>query len=180
MTAAHDEIRYRLSAADRIESIDGPWDRFARENGAPGLPRPEGERLLDHVAGSSVRAVLASLLDRARRRRDPIELPYRCDAPDRRRFMRMRLEPGEGGTLLVRSRVVREEPRPAVRLLQPDVPRSDELLRICAWCKRVDVEGAWVEVEEAIERLELFDRPTLPELTHGVCERCSHELVEAS
>jgi len=174
-----EEIRYRISADGRIDSIEGPWDRFARENGAPSLPRPVGEPLLDHVAGASVRAVLASLLDRARRLDEPMELSYRCDAPDRRRFMRLRLEPEVGGTLMIRSRVLREEPRPPVRLLEPDAPRSDELLKICAWCKRVEVEGAWVEVEEAVELLALFDRPNVPDLTHGVCDACSRELESA-
>lgn len=174
-----EEIRYRITADGRIDSIEGPWDRFARENGAPGLPRPLGEPLLDHVAGASVRAVLASLLDRARRLDEPIELSYRCDAPDRRRFMRLRLERETGGTLMIRSRVLREEPRPPVRLLEPDASRSDDLLPICAWCKRVEADGTWLEVEEAIERLGLFDRPALPELTHGVCEVCSRELESA-
>lgn len=175
-----EEIRYRISADGRIDSIEGPWDRFARENGAPGLRRPVGDRLLDHVTGASVRAVLESLLDRARGVGRPLELSYRCDAPDRRRFMRLRLEPEASGALMIRSRVLREEPRPPVRLLEPDAARSDDLLRICAWCKRVEADGAWLEVEEAVERLGLFDRPALPELTHGVCDACSRDLVGAN
>ena len=42
---------------------------------------------------------------------------------------------------------------------------------MCAWCKKADV-GGWVEVEEAVRRLQLFDQARLPRITHGVCPAC--------
>jgi hypothetical protein len=50
---------------------------------------------------------------------------------------------------------------------------------MCGWCDRFEVEGEWVEVEEAARRLELFDRPELPALNHGICPDCSEMLLAA-
>jgi hypothetical protein len=52
------------------------------------------------------------------------------------------------------------------------------MVRVCGWCKKVDVGGSWAEVEEAVTRLRLFDRPLLPQLTHGICEGCYDRMVE--
>jgi len=54
------------------------------------------------------------------------------------------------------------------------VPRDDEpLVRVCAWCKRVELPAdTWIAPEEAVSALSLFDSPAFPGLTHGMCPRC--------
>jgi len=39
-------LTYRLDADDRIVDIRGPWDEFARANGAPELTR---DKVLEHL-----------------------------------------------------------------------------------------------------------------------------------
>jgi hypothetical protein len=56
-------------------------------------------------------------------------------------------------------------------LLDPNFPRTEELLTMCAWCKKVKAVG-WVEVEEVVRQRQLFDRPRLPKITHGICPAC--------
>jgi hypothetical protein len=43
---------------------------------------------------------------------------------------------------------------------------------MCGWCKRVSVRNTWVEVEDAVLELRLFEREVLPDLTHGICPGC--------
>ena len=77
----------------------------------------------------------------------------------------------------LRSEEEREEPQP---LLDPDAPRDEgDFLPMCAWCDRFLVDGEWVEVEEAAERLELFRRSEMPTLDHGICPQCSGQLLAA-
>ena len=38
---------------------------------------------------------------------------------------------------------------------------------------------AWVEVEEAVNVLSIFGGPTVPRLSHGICERCESGLLDA-
>jgi hypothetical protein len=69
-----------------------------------------------------------------------------------------------------KGRVLRQEFREQMKLLDMSVDRSGEFLQICSWCKRVNLpESSWVEAEEAIRALDLFGSYKLPQLTHGVC-----------
>src|SRR5690606_7906888 len=79
------------------------------------------------------------------------------------------------------THVLRVEHRTPVPLLARSTDRSSDLLRLCAWCNRVNVGSVlnqWVEVEEAMERLRLFERDRLPQLTHGICEPCLDAMLQ--
>jgi len=40
-------------------------------------------------------------------------------------------------------------------------------------CKRIALSGnEWVEVEVAVQELELFQKSVMPGFTHGVCQDC--------
>ena len=43
---------------------------------------------------------------------------------------------------------------------------------ICSLCKQVFAAGAWLELDEAIERLGRFDSTRVPRLEQTVCETC--------
>jgi len=173
------EIRYRISVDGTILEIDGAWEDFAADNDAEDLAAspPVGTPFLDHVAGAAVRSLLTSILERVRAEEEPLELPFRCDAPDCRRHMRMRVEPVEDGSVLIRSWIVREEPRESVRLLKADEPRDDRLLRVCAWCKRASIDDEWVALEAAVPRLDLFGSAPVPGITHDICPGCAGDVL---
>ena len=78
----------------------------------------------------------------------------------------------ENGGVRFETRTLQSVDRPPQRLLDRYASRASDLLRICGWCKSVEVGGAWKEVEEAVDSLRLFERPRLPELTHGICYAC--------
>jgi hypothetical protein len=70
--------------------------------------------------------------------------------------------------------------REPVRLLDADCDRNDEFVTICGWCKKVRLEDlSWVEVEEAVQQLRIFDALSLPRLSHGMCEPCHDEQIRA-
>ena len=50
---------------------------------------------------------------------------------------------------------------------------------MCGWCDRFLVDGEWVEVEEAVTRLGLFQLPQMPAIGHGVCPDCTEMLLAA-
>jgi hypothetical protein len=107
--------------------------------------------------------------------------PFRCDGPEVRREMNIRIVARPGGrVVLFGARTRSEEPRDLPqRLLDPATPRNDEVLEMCGWCDRFEVDGEWVEVEEAARRLELLNRPELPALSHGICPDCNAMLLAA-
>ena len=47
------------------------------------------------------------------------------------------------------------------------------LIKICSMCKKLEVsEGQWVEIEEGIATLHLFNEGVVPPISHGLCRPC--------
>lgn len=115
------------------------WLAFAVENGSDGL-QPErilGRSLWDFISGAENRQLYRHLFARAREMEAPISVPFRCDAPEFRRFMRLTIEPTKDGSLSLSTRLVREEERERVALLDASVSRGDDLVSMCSWCLRI-------------------------------------------
>jgi len=174
-------LSYAIDEEDRLVRVDEGYYRFAAENGWDEAGTSLGRSLWDYVAGEDLRKVQRLLLRRVRDEVGEVELPFRCDGPGTRRRMDIRIVAGSNGRAVffsarLREEEEREEPMP---LLDPEAPRGEELLPMCGWCDRFEVEGKWVEVEEAARRLNLFDRAELPALSHGICPECSELLLAA-
>jgi hypothetical protein len=174
-------LSYAIDDQDRLIRLDQGFYRFAEENGWQEAGTSLGRSLWDFVAGDDVRKLQRMLVRRVRDGVRSVKLPFRCDGPEISREMEIRIIAHSSGhvvlfSALLRSEEEREEPQP---LLDPDSPRGSELLPMCAWCDRFEVDGEWVEVEEAAARLELFRRHELPAIDHGICPRCNEKLLAA-
>jgi len=170
----------RVDAADRIVFVDASWVAFAAENGAPALTAAsvQGTALWNYVSEEVTREFYRIFARKVRATGRTIVVPFRCDGPECRRFMEMSILPLAGGGLEFHSVLLREEARPRVDLLDLDFPRTDQWLTLCAWCKKAKVAG-WVEVEEAVRQLGLFESARLPRITHGVCPACEQAFESA-
>ena len=177
-----ESLSYAIDDQDRLIKVDDGYYRFAEENGWDGAGASLGRSLWDFVAGHEVKKLQRLLLRRVREGVRDVELPFRCDGPDVRREMDIRIAADKTGRVVLfsarlRDEEAREEPQP---LLDPDAPHDDgDFLPMCAWCDRFLVEGEWAEVEEAAKRLELFRRRATPTLDHGICPQCSGTLLAA-
>ncbi len=118
------------------------------------------------------------MFGRAREKNQEIRLPFRCDSPDLRRFMELSIQPIGDGALNLAGEILRRESRPYAVVLDSNAPRGNYLLQICSWCKKLHLSNkGWVEAETAVSELGLFTSTEIPELTHGICPSCKHELV---
>lgn len=173
------EVVYRVDSKDRLTAVNAEWDRFAAENGTGALRSPGilTRLLWDFVRGDATRHFYEVVLQRARAGRR-LRFPFRCDAPALRRFLEMDASGAGEGSVEFRVRTLKTEPRKPVALLDPSVERAGPALRMCGWCKKVAVDEAFVEVEEAIARLSLFDGAPLPPITHGICPACEARMIE--
>jgi len=174
-------LSYAIDEQDHLVKVDRGYYTFAAENGWEEASTSLGRSLWDYVAGEEMRKLQRMLVRRVRDEIGDVELPFRCDGPEVRRRMDIRIVARPGGRAVLfsarlRSEEEREEPQP---LLDPEAPRGEETLTMCGWCDRFEVGGEWVEVEEAARRLELFDRPDLPVLHHGICPDCTELLLAA-
>ncbi|MDZ7752473.1 MAG: hypothetical protein U5S82_12550 [Gammaproteobacteria bacterium] len=180
----NDEVRdrftYAIDATDRIDSVSAEWLAFAARNDSPHLTERSviGRSLFDFITEPTTAQIYRIAIQRVRDNEESITVPFRCDGPHCRRFMELHMSPRADGGVCFESRLLQEEPRPTVMLLDATLAHGSDLLKMCSWCKRLMVEGTWMEVEEAIARLRLFDSRRLPEVSHGICPQCREGLMD--
>jgi hypothetical protein len=174
-------LSYAIDDQDHLIRLDQSYYRFAAENGWDGAGDSLGRSLWDFVAGHEMRKLQRMLVRRIRNEVRDVELPFRCDGPEVRREMNIRIAAHPSGrVVLFSARLRSEEAREAIQpMLDPSAPRDDEMLEMCGWCDRFNVDGEWVEIEEAAGRLELFLRSELPQVSHGICPDCNKMLLAA-
>lgn len=179
--AARDEVIYRIDRDGLLTDFNPQWDRFAAANGSPELSRRKIRRRLlwSFIQDPETRHAHHTLIDRARARRGLIDLPFRCDSPALRRYMEMDILPLDDGGIEYRCRTLRTETRPAMPLDARATEASAAFVRMCSWCKQVDLGGdRWVEIEEAVGPLGLLSRERFPSVTHTICGQCLKKLEE--
>ena len=178
--------RYRLDGDDIIRWVSGGWIDFAKQN-TDGSWDPEsvvGHSIWSYIEGPEVRHLYELMLRRARTTRVALEVPFRCDGPDVRRNMRLRVEPLDDDGVQLTVGFSTETPAgdeagddgfsPPERRERP----KPDLLPLCSWCDRVLVRGmGWVDVEVAVEAMDLFDGGPVPKLSHGACPDCYAEVM---
>ncbi len=172
---------YSIDGNDRIVALGDEWHKFAIANDAVELTAPGliGESVWPFITGNETRHLYQVMLARVRMSGATVRFPFRCDAPNKRRFMEMEMRPhGEDGVEFV-TQLLREETRPAIALLEHKPTRANWMIRMCSWCKRVATPD-WVEVEDAIQRMQLFSLEMAPQVSHSVCLDCRQLLRSAT
>ena len=81
--------------------------------------------------------------------------------------------------VLFNSVIKKTEYRLPVKLLEEKTERSSEFLKVCSWCKKLEIphDKSWVEVEEAAIQIELHKLKKLPMMTHSICPVCNEEMI---
>lgn len=178
-----ERTRYHLDEANRIISIGAGWSDFAQQNGAHDLTieNLRGRSLWEFVAGLDTRHLYEVLFSTAREKQAILVIPFRCDSPGLRRFMELEISPSQEGLLQLEARLLRIENRPFAPILDPNEPRSYSSLKICSFCKRVELDPTvWLEIEAAVKAMDLLGDPLLPRLSHAACPHCELRVREAA
>jgi len=171
----HRRFIWTIDAADKIVQVNDDWLAFARENTSPPLTAASvlDQSIWRFIQGQETIYLYKQIFGRVRAGISPVKFPFRCDSPDCRRCMEMKLSLLPGDTIQFISHILREEWRDPVDILEAVRDRSGEFLKICSWCKKIDIPGrGWGEVEAAIDALDLFGEPSLPRVTHTICDSC--------
>jgi hypothetical protein len=143
---------YLLDQQDVIQSVGGPWDEFAAENDGEQVYEEKvcGRSIWDFVHDATTRMWLSAVLQLSRVHNLKVERPYRCDSPELRRNMMMRIFPQQQGILRVEHELVSMEKRPEpVYIHHAYDNRLAEILFRCSVCGRVNLDEEWVEPEAA-------------------------------
>jgi hypothetical protein len=161
---------------DIVVALSDNWQKFSEENGGGEGCYPQniiGSSLWRHVCDWETKQLYEVILKRVREHNHRATFPFRCDSPEKRRFLTLAVIPKEEASVAFESTIVNTELREPVALLSEGMKRSDEFLKICSMCKRIALSATeWVEVEIAVQKLGLFQKVVMPQFTHGVCQSC--------
>lgn len=168
---SHGTTTLWLDERDRIVQVCESWNRFARAN--------EGDGCLDHVIvnrnvrefiqGDATLMLLDTLIMQVRRLGKQLERTYRCDSPDMKRFMEMRID-REGERVRFVHRVVRTEPLAVPVRFGFDSSGSMNRIVRCSMCNRVQVQRAWMEADDACADGHIAGQQLV---IYGVCPGCA-------
>ncbi|GMW00774.1 MAG: hypothetical protein AMXMBFR84_19110 [Candidatus Hydrogenedentota bacterium] len=172
-------IVYRVDRDDSIVYVNAEWERFAQENAGGLLVTAKiiHTSIWDHVTDSITIELYREIMRGVREGR-PVQFTFRCDAPDLRRLLTMSIQPLDKGGVEFTTTLIRAESRTYQRVLEPAGAGGVTTLNCCSWCKRFEVRGSWVEVEDAVEQLKLFERANMPLTSHGICADCFRRMKE--
>ena len=174
------EFVHIIDSAGSISYVNDAWLSFAAENGWPiSAEEMLGSNLMSSIMDPETRHIYELLINRVRQQGQQIHFNYRCDSPDRRRLMEMRISHDQAADQVVfRSRIISSEKREPILLIDPSHNnRSDVILKMCSWCKSVWDERNWVELEKAVRLLGLMTDQVLPRISHGICVECSKNMT---
>ncbi len=166
---------YTVDAHDEIRDVNSNWLAFAAENNARQLSKQAvlGHSLWEYVAGDETIHLYQSVLGRVRRTRREVLLPFRCDSPTLERHMRMVIVPEPSSSIRFDCVIEKVRATSELNLLNPSYRRSPVQLNMCSCCKRILVAPlGWLDVAEAVARLNLFDTEQVPHLQQIVCPAC--------
>ncbi len=172
-------VRYWIDSQDNVVRVNEEWAKFAADNDGgtvAGAAEILGRPLWSFIEDASLRYLYQEMVILARKG-SPISFTFRCDSPRFRRAFRMQITGEKGGVVEFASTLTSEEAREAVSLLDCHQPRNDQFIRMCSWCKRVEVDLVWTQVEAAVIKLGLMTAPTVPSITHGICDDCLGEAM---
>ena len=167
---------YIVDKNDRMLGLSANWQSFSDPNagGAACLPiNIVGSSLWGHIAEWETKHLYEMILEGVRNSQRSATFDFPCDSPEIRRFLTLSVSPLPDRSIHFKSQIVGTELRTPVHCLLANIERSDEFLRICSMCKRIAIgTEEWVEVELAVQRLELFQKRVMPKFTHGICKDC--------
>jgi len=167
---------HRIDKNNNIIVVSENWQSFAEDNFGENTILPEniiGSSLWDHIRDPETRHLYEMILQKVRQYNHRTTLLFRCDSPEKRRFLKLSVIPMEDDSVTFKSVILKTETREPVELLRSDRDRSDKFIKICSMCKKIETSGSeWEEVESAVQKLKLFEIELLPKFTHGVCPPC--------
>jgi hypothetical protein len=170
-----DVVSYTVDKTDTIVAVSGQWDAFARENGGEKLQASAviGRKLDQFITGDATRMFVRTMIMSARTLKRPIYRPYRCDSPKLKRFMEMTILPNEDGTVELVHRELHNEPL-AQKPLLIVAPKGSisALLKRCSLCNRIETQGIWSEIDEALDANRLEPGTRSLKVVYGVCPDC--------
>jgi len=165
---------YWLDTKDLITAVSSSWNHFALNNNAGKNSLAQnviGQNIYSFIISDPTRMYLQILIQQARVLGNTVAKKYRCDSPQLKRYMEMRITPEQTGQIRLDHLLERVEPFVRPISFYPASSGGTATAYRCSICARLYLAGCWVMPDDAItEGLISLDAP-LP-VIYTVCPVC--------
>ena len=175
MKNSNSYVSYQIDNKNRIVNLSDEWEILAKGHNALHLTKQAliDKNFFDYISGIECQEIYNMLITRSRKNNTDLNFQMRCDSPDKRRLMSMHIIPLKLGGIEFRSWLENEQAREPVLFLDLKADRSEKFITVCSWCNRVMYdEDNWLEVEQAITKMDMFNDILFPQISHGMCPSC--------
>lgn len=103
---------HKVDAKGIIVSVSDNWQSFAEENLGGSTYLPEnviGTYLLDHIHEPETKHLYELILQKVRKYRRQATFSFRCDSPDKRRFLELSVIPLKDNSTEFKSQIIKTE-----------------------------------------------------------------------
>jgi len=179
---ADEVITYRLDHRDTIVEVSQTWNHFALSNNATEKTLAKaviGCTVFSFILGDPTRMYFQALLQQARILGRSLARNYRCDSPELKRYMEMRLTPEPEGIVRLDHTIQRVEPLKPSLSFQPASRVTSETIGRCSVCARLTTGLRWVQPEEVLKQGQ-FPRDGAIPVRYLVCPDCVTSSLKAS
>lgn len=173
---------YWLDKKNTIIKVGSNWDRFALANDGSEIIEDKiiGQPLKTFISGDNSRMWIEAAVMFARAKGGSIEKEYRCDSPQEKRYITMKIVPEENGIIRVEHYITRTKKRKKpifTEFLPCDNHEPKIPLCRCSICGKIWNQGRWLEPDDdSLQRNEQqSSHSTQPTLFvyYDVCQNCA-------
>lgn len=134
------------------------------------------QSIFDFISNRAARELYALLYRQLRSTGGSLVLPIYHETKKVRRHMELTLTVLPSQAILHSCVTIRTERRPSTSVSALQAP-DQELMVACSWCNRIKQDERWFSIDQLASQERLFQRPNLPELSHGICPACYQTLL---
>lgn len=166
---------YYINKEDIVAYVNEEWNTFALENeGAHLINQTLGKPIWNFISDGLVKRLYQELFKAVRNAQRSVNVSFRCDSPEKMRFMQMELHPLENNGLAIHNKLLKEKTKKEG--YSPEIISliAQKGFPMCSRCNRILVEGNWHELTDALKSGLIVGRSL--KAHYGMCEDCSSDI----
>lgn len=171
---------YWLDNKKRIAYVSTFWDEFAVENEGKNVISSKviGKSIWEFIDSDTTKMWLDTLLRFSETTKKEIERPYRCDSPDLKRYMKMKVVVEGSNILRLEHTVLKTEKRiNSIKIFHRSSSgiASENSFKVrCSVCGRIKDNEEWKEIENISDQKKQYT------VIYSVCEHCRSMISSAA
>ena len=166
---------YHIDKDDKIFHVNKSWNEFAVENDSSHLVNSVLEKpIWDYISDGLVKNLYKELISAVRITKEAVHISFRCDSPEKMRFLEMQLFPLMDDGIAFHNILLREKTKEEGFTAEIIAIMAQAGFSMCSSCNRINVGGEWMELVDALKERKIEGTTLIAH--YGMCSECATSL----